>query len=154
MTCAAQILAEMGLTLPPPPEPAADYLPWTVTGSLVHIAGQTPKIGSELQFTGQIGNELTLVQGQQAAQLCALRLLGALRAAAGDLDRVLRIAKLTVFVSAAPGFADHSAVADGASRLLATALGDGGRHARSAIGVASLPGNAAVEIDMVAQIIT
>ncbi|WP_418595296.1 RidA family protein [Ponticoccus sp. (in: a-proteobacteria)] len=154
MSRAERVLSELGLTLPPPPQPAADYLPWTVTGDLVHIAGQTPRIGRALQFTGQIGGTLTLDQGRQAAQICALRLLSALQAAVGDLDGVLRIAKLTVYVNGAPGFTDHSAVADGASQLLSRALGDCGRHARSAVGVAGLPGNAPVEIDMVAQIVT
>ena len=152
MTGALVALAGLGLVLPPPPEPAANYVPWVRAAGLVHIAGQTPKIGNDLKFSGCLGAKLSIAEGQAAAELCALRLLAALQEAAGDLDRVARIVKLSVFVNATPEFTAHPAVADGASRLIVAVLGERGRHARSAIGVPGLPGNAAVEIEMVAQI--
>lgn len=149
----ADNLAGLGLELPPPPQPAANYVPWAVSRGLVYCAGQTPKIGNTLRYAGQVGRDLSVDDAKQAAELCALRLLSALRAAAGDLERVEQITKLTVFINAIPGFKEHPRVADGASNLIGAILGARGVHARSAVGVASLPGNAAVEIDMTARLI-
>lgn len=148
----AEVRAEAGLRLPPPPEPAAHYVPWVTDGDIVYLAGQTPKEGNVLIYRGRLGTELDVAEGQAAARLCALRLLSALQAAAGSLDRVKRVTRLTVFVNAAHDFVDHSIVADGASDLIVQALGDRGLHVRSAVGVASLPGNAAVEVEMTAQL--
>lgn len=144
-------LEELGLVLPPPPEPAAHYRPWVRDGDIIYLAGQTPKKGTELQYIGQVGAELDLNAGRAAAGLCALRLLSALQEAVGDLNKVTQISKLTVFVNAAQGFADHPKVADGASDLISAVMGDVGLHARSAVGVSSLPGNAAVEVEMIAR---
>ena len=152
MTGAHAALVRLGLVLPPPPEPAANYVPWVRAAGLVYVAGQTPKIGNDLKYCGILGAELSIAEGQAAAELCALRLLSALQEAAGDLDRVARIVKLSVFVKSTPEFTAHPAVADAASRRIVAVLGDRGRHTRSTIGVAGLPGNAAVEIEIVAQI--
>jgi len=140
------------LQLPPPPEPAAHYLPWVTNGDLVYLAGQTPKEGNVLIHSGRLGRDLDVTQGQAAARLCALRLLSALQAAAGSLDQVERVLRLTVFINAEDGFTDHPIVANGASDLVVQALGARGTHVRSAVGVSSLPGNAAVEVEMTAQL--
>jgi enamine deaminase RidA (YjgF/YER057c/UK114 family) len=145
-------LEELGLILPPTPTPAANYVPWIVSNGTVYLAGQTPKEGTVLKYKGQVGKDLTIEQGYDAAKLCALRLLSALHAAAGGLDNVERILKLTVFVNSTKGFAKHPQVANGASDLLRDVFGDAGIHVRSAVGANSLPGNAAVEIEMIAQI--
>lgn len=144
-------LEQLGLVLPPPPEPAAHYRPWVRDGDIIYLAGQTPKNGTELQYIGQVGAELDLNAGRAAAELCALRLLSALQEAVGDLNKVTQISKLTVFVNAAQGFAEHPKVADGASDLISAVVGDVGLHARSAVGASSLPGNAAVEVEMIAR---
>jgi len=148
----AERLGALGLVLPPTPTPAAHYVPWVVKNGTIYLAGQTPKDGTVLKYQGQVGAELTLEQGYAAAQLCALRLLSVLHAAADGLDHVERILKLTVFVNAAVGFSGHPQVANGASDLLHDVFGDAGIHARSAVGASSLPGNAAVEVEMIAQI--
>lgn len=149
---AEERLARLGRALPPPPEPAANYIPWVRSGDLLFLAGQTPKHGRKLQFTGRVGLDLSLEEGRKAAQLCALRLLSALQEAAGGLENVGQVTKLTVFVNAAPDFFDHPRVADGASDLIAEVLGPRGVHARSAVGAAALPGNAAVEVEMFARL--
>ncbi|WP_082017911.1 RidA family protein [Leisingera sp. ANG-Vp] len=143
-------LERLGLVLPPSPVPAAHYRPWVRNGDIVFLAGQTPKVGTELKYRGQVGTELDLNAARAAAELCALRLLSALQEATGDLNEVAHIPKLTVFVNAVPGFASHPKVADGASDLISAVLGEVGHHARSAVGVSSLPGNAAVEVEMIA----
>ena len=151
MSIAARLDA-LGLSLPPTPIPAAHYVPWVVQNGTVYLAGQTPRNGTILQYRGQLGTDLTIEQGYEAAQLCALRLISVLHAAADGLDHVERILKLTVFVNAAHGFSAHPQVANGASDLLHNVFGDAGIHARSAVGASSLPGNAAVEVEMIAQI--
>lgn len=145
-------LEELGLVLPPTPTPAANYVPWIVSSGYVYLAGQTPKEGTVLKYPGQIGTDLTIEQAYDAARLCAVRLLSALHAAADGLDHVQRIVKLTVFVNSANGFTEHPQVANGASDLLCEVFGDSGIHVRSAVGASSLPGNAAVEVEMIAQI--
>lgn len=145
-------LEELGLTLPPTPTPAANYVPWVISNGTVYLAGQTPKEGAVLKYKGQVGTDLTIEQGYEAARLCAIRLLSALNAAADGLDNVERIVKLTVFVNSAKGFTEHPQVANGASDLLRDVFGDIGIHVRSAVGASSLPGNATVEIEMIAQL--
>ncbi len=147
-----QRLQELDVTLPPVPSPAANYVPWVVSGQQVFLAGQTPKQGSTLKYTGRVGQELTLEQGYQATRLCGLRLLSALQDAVGDLNRVKRIVKLTVYVNSAAGFTLHPQVANGASDLMRDVFGDLGIHVRAAVGCVSLPGNAAVEVEMIAEI--
>jgi enamine deaminase RidA (YjgF/YER057c/UK114 family) len=148
----AMRLEELGLKLPPTPTPAANYVPWIVLNGIVYLAGQTPKEDTVLKYSGQIGKDLTTEQGYYAARLCAIRLLSALHSAADGLDNVERILKLTVFVNAGEGFSEHPQVANGASDLLREVFDDAGTHVRSAVGASSLPGNAAVEVEMIAQI--
>jgi enamine deaminase RidA (YjgF/YER057c/UK114 family) len=145
-------LIRLGLRLPAPPDPAAEYVPSVISNGFVFLAGQTPKEGTVLRYTGRVGVDLTIEQGSAAARLCVLRSLSALQAAAGSLDVVDQIVMLTVFVNAAAGFKDHSIVADGASNLIGALFGHRGRHARSAVGAGSLPGDAAVEVAMIAQL--
>jgi enamine deaminase RidA (YjgF/YER057c/UK114 family) len=141
-------LAELGLSLPEAAAPVAAYVPTVEAGGLLHISGQLPFRDGEV-VTGQVGTDLTVVQGQQAAELCGLMLVAQIRKALGGFDRVERIVKLGVFVNAAPGFAQQPEVANSASSLMMALFGESGRHARAAVGVASLPRNAAVEVDAI-----
>jgi enamine deaminase RidA (YjgF/YER057c/UK114 family) len=141
-------LAELGLALPEAAAPVAAYVPTVEAGGLLHISGQLPFRDGEV-VTGQVGADLTVVQGQQAAELCGLMLVAQIKKALGGFDRIERIVKLGVFVNAAPGFAQQPEVANGASSLMMALFGEAGRHARAAVGVASLPRNAAVEVDAV-----
>lgn len=145
-------LAELGIVLPAPPAPAAAYVPWTRTGDLLFTAGQLPLEDGELMATGVLGAGLDLEVGQRCARACAVNVLAQVRAAAGELSRVRRVAKLTVFVASAPSFTDQHLVANGASELIGEVLGDAGRHARSAVGVAALPMNAPVEVEAVVEL--
>lgn len=141
-------LRERGITLPPPAAPAADYVPFVVSGSLVFIAGQLPMRDGAVAVTGKLGADVSLEDGQGAARLCGLNLLAQAAAAAdGDLDRIARCVKLGGFVNATPDFVDHPKVLNGASGLMSEVLGESGRHARFAMGAASLPFDAAVEVD-------
>ncbi len=145
-------LKELGITLPDAPAPAANYVPWVVTGNLAFISGQVSRAGAET-VTGKVGGTLDIAAGQRAARLCALNILAHLKAACGgDLDRVKRAVKLGGFVNAGPDFPDSPAVINGASDVLVEIFGDAGRHARFAVTVASLPANVAVEIDAVFEI--
>ena len=147
-----QRLAEMGITLPEAPAPAANYVPWVRVGDLVYVSGQVPMRDGQF-VTGRLGEDMTTEQGAQAARLCAIALLAQVRAACdGDLERLVQVVKLTGFVNARPDFGDHPKVINGASDLLAEALGAPGRHARSAVGVAGLPFGVAVEIEGIFQI--
>jgi len=145
-------LAERGIVLPDPPAPAAAYVPWTRAGDLVFTAGQLPLEGGELVATGVLGDSLDLEVGQRCARACAVNVLAQVRAAAGELSQVRRMVKLTVFVASAPSFTDQHLVANGASALIGEVLGDAGRHARSAVGVACLPMNAPVEVEAVVEL--
>lgn len=144
-------LAELDITLPAPPPAAAAYVPWVQSGQLIFIAGQVPLEDGALSVRGVLG-ELDLATGQRCARVCAVNLLAQMRAAAGELSRVRRVVKLTVFVASAPGYTDQHLVANGCSELLAEVLGDAGPHARSAVGVASLPMGAPVEVDAVVEV--
>ena len=145
-------LAELGLELPPAPMPAANYVPYVVTGNLVFIAGQVSG-NAQGHHKGKLGAELTVEQGQAAAKACALNILAQLAAACGgDLDRVKRAVKLGGFVNCVPEFDQMPAVVNGASDLMVAVLGDAGRHARFAVGAPNLPMNYAVEIDAVFEI--
>lgn len=145
-------LAELGITLPDPPPPAAAYVPWIRSGALVFTAGQLPLEGGDLLARGVVGRDLDLDTARDCARACAVNLLTQLRAAAGDLSRVRRLVKVTVFVASAPSFTEQHLVANGCSELLAEVLGEAGPHARSAVGVASLPMGAPVEADAVAEL--
>ena len=129
------------------PAPVAAYVPFVKTGGLLHVAGQLP-IGSDGLVVGKVGDDLDVESGANAARLCAINLLAQVKAACvGNLDALQRVVKITGFVNAVPEFTDHPLVVNGASQLLLDALGDAGRHARSAIGAGSLPLGAAVEVD-------
>lgn len=148
-----QRLAALGYVLPEPPTPAANYVPWVITGDLVHIAGQVPMRDGGFRWVGRLGAEYDADQGQVAAHEVALNLLSQVRAACGgDLDRVVRVVKLNGFVASTHDFWLQPRVIDAASRLMIQAFGDAGRHARSAVGVAALPFGVAVEIDGLFQI--
>ena len=145
-------LGAMGLALPEAPAPAANYVPAVRTGDLLWVSGQIAA-GPDGPIRGRLGEDMDVEAGAEAARSCALALLAQVRAACeGDLGRLVRVVKLTGFVSSAPGFTDQPRVVNGASDLLAEALGDAGRHARSAVGVAALPLGVAVEIEGVFQI--
>ena len=148
MSAIEQRLAERGLALPEAPAPAANYVPFTISGKLVFFSGQLPLQGGGVAVAGRLGDTVTLEQGQAAARLCALNLLAQAKAAAGgDLDRLARCLKLGGFVACTPAFTDQPKVINGASDLVAEVMGEAGRHARFAVGAASLPLNAAVEVE-------
>ncbi len=145
-------LAKLGVTLPDAPMPAANYVPYVISGSLVHVSGQISQ-NSDGLIKGKLGDTMTTEDGATAAQFCAISLLSQLKSACGgDLDRLRRVVKLNGFVASAPDFHDQPKVINGASDFLVAALGDIGRHARSAVGVAALPLGVAVEIDAVFEI--
>jgi enamine deaminase RidA (YjgF/YER057c/UK114 family) len=149
----AQRVAAQGLTLPDASGPAANYVPVTRIGSLIFISGQIPSQVDGPAHLGIVGADLTLEQGQKAAQSAALAVLAQISGAVGgDISRVRRVARLGVFVAATPAYTDHSLVANGASDLMVAVLGEAGRHARSAIGVASLPRGVAVEVEAIVEI--
>jgi len=140
-------LEQRGLSVPSAPPPAANYIPYTVIGSIVYVSGQVSD-GALGRICGTLGTDLDIAQGQTAARQCALNLLGQVKAACdGDLDRLQRVIKLTGFVNSAPDFEQHPQVINGASDFLVEILGDCGRHTRSAVGVAALPFGFAVEIE-------
>lgn len=145
-------LADLGVTLPAAAAPAANYVPYSRTGNLVMTAGQLPLKDGKLTATGLLGKDVDTAAGQEAAKYCAINILAQAKAAIGDLEKIRRIVKITVFVASAPEFVEQHLVANGASDFLVSVLGDRGRHARSAVGTASLPLNAPVEIEAVIEV--
>lgn len=145
-------LAELGLTLPEVPKPVAAYVPAVRTGNLVYTSGQVPLVDGKLAGTGKLGADLTTEQGAELARICALNALAAVKSEVGDLSRVVRIVKVVVFVASDPAFTDQPKVGNGASELLGAVLGEAGKHARSAVGVASLPLDAPVEVELIAEV--
>ncbi|WP_439533111.1 RidA family protein [Polymorphobacter sp.] len=145
-------LAELGHTLPAAPAPAANYVPYVISGNLLHISGQISQAADGSLIKGRLGDDVDVAAGAAAAQRCALSLIAQMQAALGDLRRVSRIVKLGCFVNSAPGFTDQPEVANGASDLMVAVFGDSGRHARSAVGVPVLPRGVAVEIDAIIEI--
>lgn len=145
-------LADRGLTLPAAPAPAANYVPYVQAGGLLHVSGQIAADANG-PIVGKLGADMDVAAGAAAAQTCALALLAQVNAALdGDLGRLKRVVKLGAFVNSTPDFTDQPKVVNGASDLLADLLGDAGRHARSAVGVAALPFGVAVEIDGIFEI--
>jgi enamine deaminase RidA (YjgF/YER057c/UK114 family) len=138
--------------LPAAPKPAGNYVPAVVTGNLVFMAGQLPNRDGKVAVAGKLGGGVTVEQGYEAAKICAINVLAQLKAAIGDLDRVRRCVRVGGFVNCTPDFADHAKVSNGASDLLAIAFGDAGRHARTTVGMAALPAQAAVEIEATFEI--
>ncbi|HEV8015827.1 MAG TPA: RidA family protein [Stellaceae bacterium] len=148
-----QRLAELKLELPNPAAPIANYIPAVRTGNLLFLSGQICQWNGERRFLGKVGGEVSVEEGKEAAKLCGLNLLAqAKRALDGDLDRVLRVVRLGGFVNSVPGFGDQPQVVNGASDLMVAVFGDAGRHARTAVGVGSLPGGVAVEVDAVLEV--
>jgi len=149
---ASQRLADLGLTLPPVPAPLAAYVPAVRFGDLVFSSGQLPLVGGQLRSTGLVGAEVSPEEAQACARIAALNGLAAVADEAGELDAIVRIIKVVVYVASAPGFTGQAQVANGASELLGEVFGGPGRHARSAVGVAVLPLNAPVEIELVVAV--
>ncbi len=143
-------LSELGLVLPQVAAPAANYVPYVVSGNTIFVAGQIPFLNSEKMHMGRVGEDLTVEQGAEAAKACALNILAQINHAVdGDWKKVERCVKLGGFVNCTPDFTDHSLVINGASNLIGEILGDAGKHARFAVGAPSLPLGVAVEIDAV-----
>ena len=145
-------LAELGITLPEAAAPVASYVPAVEAAGLLHISGQISVAEDGSLITGRLGDSINLERGQAAARRCGIMLLAQIKAALGSLDRVERIVKLGVFVNSAPSFTDQPKVANGASELMQEVLGESGRHARSAVGVAVLPLGVAVEVDAIVAV--
>lgn len=145
-------LAELGLVLPPVAAPVAAYVPAVRTGSYVYTAGQLPLAEGKLLATGKVGAEVDAEEAARLARTCALNGLAAVASVAGGLSAILRIVKVTGFVASSPGFTGQPQVLNGASELLLDVLGEAGRHARSAVGVAELPLDAPVEVELIAEV--
>ena len=149
---ASERLAQMGLTLPPVAAPVAAYVPAVLTGNYVYTSGQLPFVDGKLQGTGKVGEGVAVDEAAGLARICALNALAAAASVAGGLDAIVRIVKVTCFVSSAPGFTGQAQVANGASEFLIDVLGDAGRHARSAVGMAVLPLDTPVEVELIAEV--
>jgi enamine deaminase RidA (YjgF/YER057c/UK114 family) len=141
-------LAELGLALPEVVRPAGAYVPAVRTGRYVYTAGQVPMVDGALPAAGKVGAEVSAERAKELAQVCALNALAAVKSVAGDLDRVARVVKVLGFVASAPGFTAQPQVINGASELLGEVFGEKGHHARSAVGVAVLPLDAPVEVEI------
>lgn len=145
-------LEELGIELPAATAPVASYVRSVRSGDFVYVSGQLPLINGVIATPGKVGSEVTLEQGFDAAKQCAINAIAALKAEVGDLGRVSRIVKLTGFVSCAPQFTAQPQVVNGASELFLMVFGESGRHARSAVGVSSLPLDAPVEVELIAEV--
>ena len=146
-------LAELGLELPTPSAPGANYVPFVRTGDLLFLTGQLAQWNGERRFIGKLGREFGLEEGQAAARLCALNLIAQARVALdGDLDRVVRCVRVAGFVNSVPEFTGQSQVLDGASNLFVDVFGDAGRHTRMAVGVSALPYDVEVEVEAVLEL--
>ena len=146
-------LAEIGVTLPPPGAPGGNYVPFVVVGELVFMAGQVAREAGKMKYTGKVGRDLPVEQGAAAARLCAVNLLAQLKVACGgDLDRVERCVRVGGFVNSPADFLEHPKVINGASDFLVEVFGERGQHARTAVGVSSLPLDSAVEVEAVFQL--
>jgi enamine deaminase RidA (YjgF/YER057c/UK114 family) len=146
-------LAELGLELPAAAAPAANYVPYAVSGNLVFVAGQITVWNGEFKYQGTVGDDLSVEEGVEAAKICALNIIAQVKAACGgDLDRVKRIVKLGGFVNSTADFIQQPAVINGASDLMVAVFGDAGKHARAAVSAPSLPLGVGVEIDAIVEI--
>jgi enamine deaminase RidA (YjgF/YER057c/UK114 family) len=146
-------LLTLGITLPEPAKPVANYVGYVLSGNLVFISGQVPLAGGKVLHPGQLGKDVSPDAGREAARQCAINLIAHLKdACGGDLGRVKRVVKLTGFVACTPEFTGHPGVINGASDLMAEVFGDAGKHARAAVGVASLPLGASVEVEAIVEI--
>jgi len=146
-------LKRLGIVLPTPSSPAANYVPTRRCGNQIYVSGQVPNEGGKDKFTGKLGSTYSVEQGQAAARLCAINILAQLKQALnGDLSKVVGVIRLGGFVNAEPDFGDHPKVINGASDLMVEVFGEAGRHARAAVGVYSLPRNVPVEVDAVFEV--
>ena len=152
MSTPEERLAALGLELPAVAVPVAAYVPAVRSGSLVFTSGQLPFVGGQLPATGKVGAEVTAEQAKELARTCALNAVAALAALIGDLSQVVRVVKVVGFVASAPDFTGQPGVVNGASELLGEVFGEAGKHARSAVGVAVLPLDSPVEIEMVVEV--
>ncbi len=145
-------LEELGIEVPQPAVPVANYVGYVVTGNLIFVSGQVPVEGGEFKFKGKLGAEISVEDGQAAARLCGINIIAQLKQALdGDLDRVTRIVKLGGFVNSTPDFVQQPQVVNGVSDLMVEVFGDKGRHARAAVSAGSLPIGVAVEVDAVVE---
>ncbi|TIW00720.1 MAG: RidA family protein [Mesorhizobium sp.] len=144
-------LSDLGVTIPAAAAPAANYVPYCRTGNMLFTAGQLPQKDGKL-VSGLLGRDIDTAAGKEGAKFCAINILAQAKAALGDLEKIRRLVKITVFVASAPDFVEQHLVANGASDFLVAALGERGKHARSAVGTASLPLNAAVEIEAIFEV--
>jgi enamine deaminase RidA (YjgF/YER057c/UK114 family) len=148
-----EALANLGLTLPEPAVPVANFVPYVITGNLVYTSGQIPLREGQVSFVGKLGADFSVEEGQEAARICALHVLSLIRHACdGDLNRVVRCVRLGGFVNSTPDFTDQPKVMNGASDLIVRVFGERGRHARAAVGVNTLPLGVAVEVDAIFEI--
>lgn len=146
-------LKDLGVTLPQAATPVANYVPYVISGSMLYISGQLPMEDGKVAVTGIVGKDVDVARAQRAAELCAINILAQAKSAlGGDLGRIRRLVKINGFVASTPEFTEQHLVINGASNLLAGVLGEAGKHARAAVGLTSLPFNAAVEIDAVVEI--
>jgi enamine deaminase RidA (YjgF/YER057c/UK114 family) len=148
---ANQRISDLGIVLPQVATPAGAYVPAVVSGNLVFTAGQIPLVEGKLAATGKVGKDLSAEQAREIARICALNAVAAVKSVLGDLDRVKKIVKVVGFVASAPDFSQQPAVVNGASELLEQIFGDKGIHARSAVGVAVLPLDAPVEVELIVE---
>ena len=153
MSSPSERLAELGLSLPPVPAPAAAYVPAVRTGDLVYSSGQVPMVDGQVAYTGKVGAQVSLEQAQAAAQICALNALAAVAGEAGGIDQIDRIVKVVVFVASTPDFSGQAQVGNGASEVLGKIFGAAGQHARSAVGMAVLPLDVPVEVEIIARVV-
>ena len=152
MSSPEERLEAMGLSVPEVPKPVASYLPALRTGSYVFTSGQLPMREGQLITTGKVGGEVSVEEAVECARQCALNAIAAVRAEVGDLSQVVRVVKVVVFVASAPDFTGQAGVANGASELLGEVFAAAGRHARSAVGVAVLPLDAPVEVELLVEV--
>jgi enamine deaminase RidA (YjgF/YER057c/UK114 family) len=145
-------LSELGLLLPEAPKPVAAYIPAKQAGKLVFTAGQLPMVNGELISKGFLGQEVAIEDANKAARVCTLNALAAIKGVIGDLDRIKQIVRVVGYVASIPTFTQQPAVVNGASELLLEIFGDAGKHARSAVGMAVLPLNASVEIELTVEV--
>lgn len=145
-------LSELGIVIPAAAAPAANYVPFVRSGNLLFPSGQLPIKDGKLAVTGVLGRDLDTAAGQEAARLCAINVLAQAKAALGDLEKIRRLVKINIYVASAPNFTEQHLVGNGASDLFAKVLGERGKHARVAVGMAALPLNAAVEIEAVIEV--
>jgi enamine deaminase RidA (YjgF/YER057c/UK114 family) len=145
-------LADLGIVIPAAAAPAANYVPFVRSGNLLFPSGQLPIKDGKLAVTGLLGRDLDTAAGQEAAKLCAINVLSQAKAALGDLEKIRRLVKINVYVASSPNFTEQHLVGNGASDLFAKVLGERGKHARVAVGMAALPLNAAVEIEAILEV--